>query len=334
MSKRYILVDGNALVHAAWHGYPERLGPDGLSYRALHGFLSKIHRLERDYIWDELLVVFDPVEGSSYRKSLFPDYKSHRPESDPDLKRQLLLVETALIDLGISTLKVPGVESDDVIGTLAKKECRNGSIVMILTPDKDMAQLVDAQIGLLRPVRGEAAIDTPYDYVGESGVFDKFGVTPSQIADWLALMGDVSDNIPGVRGVGPKKATKLIETYGDVRTVLTHADKISGKLGEALRESREAMETVIKLTTIQVELDHAAWNVRHSRWSEESLAYWAQMAGFPSWMGRFHFLDDENVLSEPTDAPEQESPMASLVAGVTIIQEQRPLVEIPTPFDE
>ena len=93
MTKRVVLVDGNAVVHAAWHGYPERLGSDGLSHRALHGFLSKMHRLDRDYQWDELLVIFDPVEGSLYRKALFPGYKAHRPPTDPDLRRQLLLVE-------------------------------------------------------------------------------------------------------------------------------------------------------------------------------------------------------------------------------------------------
>lgn len=290
MSKRYVLVDGNALVHAAWHGYPERLGSDGLSYRALHGFMSKMHRLDRDYAWDELLVVFDPVEGSVYRKALYPGYKAHRPESDPDLKRQLLVVERALVDLGFSTVKAAGVESDDVIGTLSKREGRNGSLVMILTPDKDMAQLVDQQIGLLRPLRGEASIDTAYDYMGENGVMEKFGVAPTQIADWLALIGDVSDNIPGVRGVGPKKASKLIETYGDARTILTNADKIPGKLGEALRESRGVIETIIQLTTIQVALDHEEWTIRQAQWSEESRDYWARMANFPSWMGRFNFL--------------------------------------------
>lgn len=304
MNKRYVLVDGNAFVHAAWHGYPERLGADGASYRALHGFMSKMHRLDRDYAWDDMLVVFDPVEGSVYRKSLFPGYKAHRPETDPDLKRQLVLVEQAISDLGFSTLKVPGVESDDVIGTLAKREGAKGSLVMIMTPDKDMAQLVDEQIGLLRPLRGEVSIDTPYDYLGESGVVEKYGVMPKQIADWLALIGDTSDNIPGVKGVGPKKASKLIEAHGDVRTILTHADKIPGALGRSLLESRELMETVIKLTTIQIDLDHASWDVKTARWSEESLARWAQIAGFPSWMGRFNFLHNSKGSGFSADSPQ------------------------------
>ena len=289
--KRYVLVDGNAMVHAAWHGYPEQLGPDGLSYRALHGFLSKMHRMDRDYAWDELLVVFDPIEGSLYRKSLFPDYKAHRPEQDADLKRQLLLIERAIQELGFSTLKVPGVESDDAIGTLAKIAAAQGKMVMIVTPDKDMSQLVDDNIGLLRPLRGQEALGVPFDYMGHEGVIAKFGVEPRQIADWLALIGVVSDNIPGVKGVGPKTAAKLIAQFGDIRTVMTNADAIPGKLGVSLRESRSAMETVLMLTTIQTELDHTQWDIRHGAWSEENHERWSQMAAFPYWMGNFNFLN-------------------------------------------
>lgn len=290
MDERYVLVDGNAMVHAAWHGYPERLGSDGLSYRALHGFLSKIHRMDRDYQWDELLVVFDPPEGSLFRKSIFSGYKAHRPEQDPDLRRQLLLTEQVIRELGFSTLKVPGVESDDAIGTLARRAAARGMMVMIVTPDKDMAQLVTDKVGLLRPLRGAEAIEVPFDYMGHEGVVDKFGVEPAQIAGWLALIGDISDNIPGVRGIGPKTAAKLLAQYGDVRTVLTNADSIPGKLGEALRESRAAMETVLSLTTIQTELAHLDWDIKKGSWSEERLGHWGALANFPQWMGRFNFL--------------------------------------------
>jgi DNA polymerase-1 len=305
MSKRHVYVDGNALVHAAWHGYPERLGPDGLSYRALHGFLSKLHRMDRDYAWDEMLVVFDPQEGSLYRKGLFADYKAHRPQPDPDLVRQMSLIEKALPELGVATLKVPGVESDDVIGTLAKRSAQQGCLVMVVTPDKDMAQLVDDYIGLLRPLRGPAAIETPFDYVNHDGVVSKFGVAPNQIADWLALIGDVSDNIPGVEGVGEKRATALIEKYGDVRTLMTRAEEIKGKVGEALRDRRPHIENVVKLTTIQIELDHSQWTPRASCWSESARESWAALAGFPHWMGRFNFLADASV---PTSTSESESP--------------------------
>ena len=290
MSKRHVYVDGNALAHAAWHGYPERLGPDGLSYRALHGFLSKLHRMDRDYEWDELLVVFDPPEGSLYRKGLFADYKAHRPEPDPDLVRQLRLIEQALPELGVATLKVPGVESDDVLGTLAKRSAAQGCLVMVVTPDKDMAQLVDDHIGILRPLRGQTAIDMPFDYVNHEGVVAKYGVAPNQIADWLALIGDVSDNIPGVDGVGPKRATALIEKYGDARTLMTRAHEVAGKVGESLRASRELIETVVRLTTIQIDLDHSPWVPTPARCTEESRSAWAKQAGLPHWMGRFNFL--------------------------------------------
>ena len=300
MSHRFVLVDGNALVHAAWHGYPERVGNDGLSYRALHGFFSKIHRLDRDYDWDELLVVFDPPEGSLYRKGLYSEYKAHRPKPDPDLVRQLLLIEEVLVDFGISTLKVPGVETDDVIGTLSKIKAESGSMVMILTPDKDMAQLVNENVGILRPLRGKVAIDTPFDYLSEDGVIDRFGVRASQIADWLALIGDSSDNIPGVEGVGPKKATQLITEYGDLRTLLTNVDKLKGKLKEELLSSRDTMEIVIKLTTIQTDLDTKQWNIREKNSVASKKEKWRLKMGMPDWMGEFSF-DSKNVSQESSE---------------------------------
>jgi DNA polymerase-1 len=289
MSKRFVLVDGNALLHAAWHGYPERIGSDGLSYRGVQGFLSKIHRMDRDYEWDELLVVFDPVEGSLYRKNLFAGYKAHRPESDPDLVRQLELMPRILNDFGFKTLTVPGVESDDVIGTLAKKRAGMGELVMIVTPDKDMAQLVNEEVGLLRPLRGSAAMEVPFDYIGPDGVYEKFGVRPSQVADWLALIGDVSDNIPGVKGVGPKTATKLIEKYGDVRTVVTNAGSIKGNIGEALKEFQATVDVVLKLTTIQTDLDVSDWVISSSEGSSVCAQQWREIASFPNWMGVFNF---------------------------------------------
>lgn len=305
--RRLVLVDGNAMVHSAWHGYPERLGPDGLSYRALHGFLSKIHRMDKAYQWDDMVVVFDPPGGSLYRKSLFSEYKAQRPEPDPDLVRQLFLIESALFDLGIKTLRVHGVESDDVLGTLAKKAAREGSMVLVVTPDKDMAQLVDDNIAILRPLRGQAAMETPFDYVDATGVFNKYGVMPSQIADWLALIGDSSDNIPGVNGVGPKKATALIEKYGDVRTLMTRADEVPGKVGQAIKESRATMETIVKLTTIQTELDDQEWEIRAASWSEEGLSRWGSLASFPYWMGRFNFLLPEESIAQE-DMPHEDFP--------------------------
>lgn len=290
MNKRYVLVDGNALTHAAWHGYPEQIGGDGLSYRALHGFLSKMHRLDRSYQWDDMLVVFDPAEGSLYRKALFPGYKAHRPEPEPDLVRQMLVIQDVLCDLGFSTMKVPGVESDDVIGTLAKHWSKEaGSIVMIVTPDKDMAQLVNSSVGLLRPLRGEAAIEVPFDYLSSEGIVEKFGVQPNQIASWLALIGDVSDNIPGVPGVGPKTATKLLEKYGDLMTIMTHADSVPGKLGESLRESRGHIETSHKLTTIQTDLPMHDWVHKRGTFDQAKRDMWAELALFPHWMGYYEF---------------------------------------------
>jgi DNA polymerase-1 len=177
-----------------------------------------------------------------------------------------------------------------VIGTLAKhRSHEEGSIVMVVTPDKDMAQLVNDSVGLLRPLRGEAAIEVPFDYLSAEGVYEKFGVNPNQIASWLALIGDVSDNIPGVPGVGPKTATKLLEKYGDLMTVMTHADSVAGKLGESLRESRAHIETSHKLTTIQTDLPMDDWVNKRGVFDQSKRDRWAELALFPHWMGHYEF---------------------------------------------
>lgn len=283
--KRVLLIDANALVHAAWHGYPERLGPDQRCYRVVHGFLSKLHRLERDYEWDKWLAVFDPEGGSLYRKALYPDYKANRPEMDPDLRRQKEELEQALERFGVPKLKVHGVETDDVIGSIATKEAASGNLVAIMSPDKDMGQLVTERIGLLRPIKGEAGIQTPFDYLDEQGVRARYGVWPKQMADWLALIGDSADNIPGVDKVGPKTAAKLLEEHGDLRTLLTRADQIRGVVGENLRNSKSVLLLAQKLTTIQVDLDVPDWT--SPTVDEVTLRQEQERFGLPSWMGAF-----------------------------------------------
>lgn len=163
---------------------------------------------------------------------------------------------------------------------------------MVVTPDKDMCQLIDDSIGILRPLRGQEAIGTPFDYVDSSGVLSRFGVAPALIPDWLALIGDVSDNIPGVDGVGPKTATKLLQEYGDLRTLMTHSKGIKGKVGEALREASSFYEVSLKLTTIQTTLASDGWVVIPGAASIDKIESIAATYQMPSWMGRFLFLSD------------------------------------------
>lgn len=302
--KRVVLVDTNAFIHAAWHGYPERLGEDGKCYRVIHGMISKLHRLERDFQWDMMVAVLDPEEGSLYRKALFPGYKAHRPEEDIDFSRQKSLAESALRDFGVNVWREAGVESDDLLGTLARKEAEAGSLVMIVSPDKDLAQMVNPSIGLLRPNKGEMSIQTPFDYLDAHGVKAKYGVWPHQVADWLALLGDASDNIPGVDKVGPKTAAKWLEAYGDLETLMACSHEIKGAAGQNLREAREILPLLKKLTTIQTELEIDPASYLNGKADDERRTSAQRRFGMAPWMGHFGLLDPQD---EPAQAPAQGS---------------------------
>lgn len=298
--KRVVLVDTNAFIHAAWHGYPERLGEDGKCYRVIHGMISKLHRLERDFQWDMMVAVLDPDEGSLYRKALFPGYKAQRPEEDVDFSRQKSLAEAALRDFGVNVWREAGVESDDLLGSLARKEAEAGSLVMIVSPDKDLAQMVNESIGLLRPNKGEMSIQTPFDYLDAAGVKAKYGVWPHQVADWLALLGDSSDNIPGVDKVGPKTAAKWLEAYGDLETLMACAEEIKGVAGQNLREAREVLPLLKKLTSIQTHLEFDPGNYMNGVVDQQRREQAQRRFGMASWMGHFGLLDPQE---SPAPAP-------------------------------
>lgn len=285
--ERVALVDVSALAHAAWHGYPERLGPDGQCYRVLHGVLSKLHRLHRSYEWERMVAVMDPPGGSLFRKSIFPDYKAHRPPEDADFARQRALLDRTFAEFGIRSAMLWGVESDDLIGSLAKKESDDGNWVMIVSPDKDFAQLVSESVWLVQPSRGEKALSTPFETLDRYGILERYGIWPEQVADWLALIGDVSDNIPGVEKVGPKTAAKWLEKYGDLHTLLTRAEEIGGVAGENLRQAREILPTIQKLTRIQIDLEIPAEMRSKANFCEKRAAEAQKAFGMPSWMGFF-----------------------------------------------
>lgn len=287
--RRVVIVDISAFAHAAWHGYPESTGADGQCYRVLHGVLSKLHRLERDYAWDSLLAALDPEGGSLYRKSIYPAYKANRPAPEPDFTRQRAHIDEMLREFGIPIAKVHGVESDDVIGTIARREANAGALVMVVTPDKDMAQLVQEGIGMLRPLRMTAPGDPAFEYLTEQGVFDRYGVWPNQIPDWLALIGDTVDNIPGVDKVGPKTAARWLQKYGDMETLLTRSEELSGVAAKNLRDARALLPMVKMLTTIQHDVEVGSLEelasgsqTTHER-SEQARMRW----GMPDWMGRW-----------------------------------------------
>ncbi len=240
-----ILVDGSSYLYRAFHALPPLVTQSGQPTGAIHGVLNMVQKLRMDESPSHMAVVFDP-KGPTLRDEWYSHYKSNRPPMPEDLRRQIAPLCDALRSLGFPVIIEPGIEADDVIGTLTTLAREQGFSVLISTGDKDMAQLVDGQVTLLNTMS-----NTRMD---PKGVVHKFGVAVHQIIDYLALMGDSVDNVPGVPGVGPKTAAKWIAEYGSLAGIMEHADDIKGKVGEKLRAHLHQLPLSIKLVTICCDL--------------------------------------------------------------------------------
>jgi DNA polymerase-1 len=246
MSKSpFILVDGSSYLFRAFHALPPLENSRGEPTSALVGVINMIRKLMKEYQPTHMAVVFD-APGKTFRDDLFPEYKAHRPPAPEELKNQIAPLHEAIKAMGLPLLVIEGVEADDVIGTLAHQAAAEGRHTLISTGDKDMAQLVDDHVTLINTMS-----DTITD---ETGVMDKFGVRPDQIIDYLALMGDKVDNIPGVPKCGPKTAAKWLAEYDTLDTVIANAENIKGKIGEALREHLGELPLSRQLTTIKTDV--------------------------------------------------------------------------------
>jgi DNA polymerase-1 len=245
-AKPLILVDGSSYLYRAFHALPPLATRDGQPTGAILGVLNMLYRLLDEYQPDSMAVVFD-APGKTFRDDLFADYKANRPPMPDELKAQIEPLLSAVEGLGLPMLRITGVEADDVIGTLASRAAAAGQSVVISTSDKDMAQLVDEHVTLVNTM-SETRLNP-------EGVVDKFGVPPHLIIDYLALVGDTSDNIPGVPSVGPKTAVKWLTRFGDLEGVRANADQITGKVGERLREHLDALPLYHDLATIRCNLD-------------------------------------------------------------------------------
>jgi len=244
--KKLVLVDGSSYLFRAYHALPKLTTAAGDPTGALLGVLNMLNKLLREQETQHFAVVFD-ASGKTFRDEMFEQYKANRPPMPEDLRLQVEPLLAAIESMGLPLLRVEGVEADDVIGTLCREATARGMQVLVSTGDKDMAQLVDDDITLVNTM-----FDTVLD---REGVKKKFDVTPSQVVDYLALIGDKIDNIPGVPGVGPKTAAKWLNEYGDLDTLIANADAIKGKIGEKLRDNLEQLELSRKLATIRVDLD-------------------------------------------------------------------------------
>jgi DNA polymerase-1 len=244
-AKPLVLVDGSGYLYRAFHALPPLTTAAGQPTNAVLGVVNMLYKLLDDYEPTEMAVVFD-APGKTFRSELYSEYKANRPAMPDELRSQVAPLLEAIEAMGIPLLRIEGVEADDVIGTLAREASAAGRDTVISTGDKDLAQLVDERVTLVNTMYG-----TKLD---QAGVEAKFGVTPAQIADYLALVGDPLDNIPGIAGVGPKTAAKWLQQYRDIATLKAKAGDVGGKIGDRLREALGTLDLSKDLATIRCDV--------------------------------------------------------------------------------
>jgi len=241
-----VLIDGSSYLYRAYHALPKLSSSAGEPTGALHGVLNMLNKFVREAPAEHIAVVFD-ASGKTFRDEMYADYKANRPPMPDDLRAQVQPLIDAVRAMGLPLLQVEGVEADDVIGTLCRRGAEQGMNVLVSTVDKDMAQLVDDHVTLVNTMSGQV--------LDREGVKQKFDVYPEQIVDYLALVGDSSDNIPGVPKVGAKTAAKWLNQYASADAIVDSADEISGKVGESLRENLEQLRLSQKLATIRRDVE-------------------------------------------------------------------------------
>ncbi|MFT5987484.1 MAG: DNA polymerase-1 [Marinobacter psychrophilus] len=243
-----VLVDGSSYLFRAYHALPPLMTSKNHPTGAIKGVIAMIRRIDLDFPGSKIVVVFD-AKGKTFRNDLYADYKANRPPMPEDLALQIEPIHQIVRHMGLPLLIVDGVEADDVIGTLAHEATSKGIDVVVSTGDKDMAQLVSPHVTLINTMTNT--------HMDAAGVEEKFGVTPAQIIDYLALVGDKVDNIPGVNKCGPKTAVKWLQEYHDIDNLMANADKVKGKVGEYLRDARETLPLSRTLATIKLDVELA-----------------------------------------------------------------------------
>jgi DNA polymerase-1 len=267
---KLMLIDGNSLMHRAFHALPTMTTSTGQHTNAVYGFTTMLMRLLEEENPACVAVAFDRA-APTFRHIAFEDYKVQRPPMAEELAGQIPLIREVVRAFAIQIVEIDGYEADDVLGTMALRGQKAGYQVVIVTGDKDALQLVQEGITVLITRKGISEMDS----YGPKEVEERFGILPSQVVDLKALMGDPSDNIPGVRGIGEKTATKLLKEYHDLAAILAHADQIKGKVGEALRTQQEVAKLSQELARIVTDVPLEV-NLEDLRWHAPNLEYAAQ----------------------------------------------------------
>lgn len=297
--KRLILVDGSSFLFRAYHAIPPLSSPQGFPTNAIHGVTNMLRKLISDYHSDYITVVFD-APGKTFRNDLYEQYKAHRPPMPDDLRLQIEPLHQIIRAMGLPLIIEPGIEADDVMGILAKKAEAQGYQIIISTGDKDMAQLVNEKI-ILENTMSNTRMDI-------QGVIDKFGVKPEQIIDYLALVGDSVDNIPGVPNCGPKTAAKWLSQYETLDNLMAHADEIKGKIGDNLRASLDKLPLSKQLTRIMCDLE-LPYSVEDCHQKPTDLAELTRLLtdlGFTTWLKTL--TNNTEIVPEINDKPAKIDP--------------------------
>ena len=291
-----VLVDGSSYLFRAYHALPDLISSKGQPTGAIKGTISMIRKLIADYPDSELVVVFD-AKGKTFRNEIYSEYKANRPPMPEDLRSQIVIIQEIVSLMGLPMLSVPGVEADDVMGTLSAQASKKKLNTLISTMDKDLAQLVSPRVTLLNTMTG--------NILDEAGVEEKFGVRPNQIIDYLALVGDSVDNIPGVPKCGPKTAVKWLEKYGSLEELSSSADEIKGKVGENLRESLSFLPISVDLATIRrdVNFKENLDSLKKKQPEKQRLLNIFKELEFKTWTEEL-FDSNENKVLEEKQGPE------------------------------
>lgn len=280
--KPIVLIDGSSFLYRAYHAVPHLQNIHGEPTGAIYGVVNMLHKLLEDYKPEYIGVIFD-AKGKNFRHEIYPQYKAHRPPMPEDLQQQIQPLHEIVRALGLSCIVVNGIEADDVIATLTYHANQINMPVIIATGDKDLAQLVNDNVILVNTM-SNSVLDV-------DGVKEKFGVLPNQIVDYLALVGDSSDNIPGVPSIGPKTASKLISTYGNLENLIQNAHNIKGKCGEKLLQSLAQLPITKTLLTVKydAELPLSLQDLQRQQQDLAKLRVLFERLEFKTWL---HALDD------------------------------------------
>jgi DNA polymerase I len=295
-----ILIDGSSYLYRAYHALPQLTTVQGQPTGAIYGVVNMVRKLLHDYHPQYVAVIFD-TKGKNFRHAIYPEYKATRPPMEDALCSQIEPLHEVIKAMGLPLLTVEGVEADDVIATLARAASYEDMRVLISTGDKDLAQLVDDNIMLINTMNNEV--------LDSEGVQKKFGVSPEQMVDYLSLVGDKSDNVPGVPMVGPKTAVKLLSQYGSVDKIIEHAADIKGKVGHNVQQHIDTLKVARQLITVKddVALDYEPDDLIAQKQNREKLIALFQQLEFKSWL--------KAVLHETEDSDADVSPNAEAHAA-------------------